>query len=121
MRRLIVNEFLSLDGVAQAPGGAEEDTDGGFAHGGWHMQYMEDEPTQQWVLRSIVEAGGFLLGRRTYEIFAAFWPNAPEEEQVVAEPLNRKPSTSSRRRWPSRSSGRTRRWSWARSPTGWPR
>jgi dihydrofolate reductase len=55
------------------------------------MQYMEDEPTQQWVLRSIVEAGGFLLGRRTYEIFAAFWPNAPEEEQVVAEPLNSKP------------------------------
>ena len=55
------------------------------------MQYMEDEPTQQWVLRSIVEAGGFLLGRRTYEIFAAYWPNAPEEEQVIAEPLNRKP------------------------------
>jgi dihydrofolate reductase len=81
MRKVIVNEFLSLDGGAQAPGGAEEDTDGGFAHGGWHMQYMEDEPTQQWVLRSIVEAGGFLLGRRTYEIFAAFWPNAPEEER----------------------------------------
>jgi dihydrofolate reductase len=91
MRKLIVNEFLSLDGGAQAPGGAEEDTDGGFAHGGWHMQYMEDEPTQQWVLKSIVEAGGFLLGRRTYQIFAAFWPNAPEEEQVVAEPLNSKP------------------------------
>jgi dihydrofolate reductase len=91
MRKVIVNEFLSLDGGAQAPGGAEEDTDGGFAHGGWHMQYMEDEPTQQWVLRSIVEAGGFLLGRRTYEIFAAYWPNAPEEEQVVAEPLNAKP------------------------------
>jgi dihydrofolate reductase len=91
MRKVIVNEFLTLDGVAQAPGGAEEDTDGGFAHGGWHMQYMEDEPTQQWVHESIVEAGGFLLGRRTYEIFAAFWPNAPEEEQVVAEPLNSKP------------------------------
>ena len=91
MRRVIVNEFLSLDGGAQAPGGAEEDTDGGFANGGWHMQYMEDEPTQQWVLKSIDEAGGFLLGRRTYEIFAAFWPNAPEEEQVVAEPLNSKP------------------------------
>jgi len=91
MRKVVVNEFLTLDGVAQAPGGAEEDTDGGFAHGGWHMQYMEDEPTQQWVLESIVEAGGFLLGRRTYEIFAAFWPNAPEEEQVVAEPLNSKP------------------------------
>ena len=91
MRKVIVNEFLTLDGGAQAPGGAEEDTDGGFADGGWHMQYMEDEPTQQWVLESIVEAGGFLLGRRTYEIFAAFWPNAPEEEQVVAEPLNSKP------------------------------
>jgi dihydrofolate reductase len=91
MRKVIVNEFLSLDGGAQAPGGAEEDTDGGFGHGGWHLQYMEDEPTQQWVLKSLVEAGGFLLGRRTYEIFAAFWPNAPEEEQVVAEPLNSKP------------------------------
>jgi dihydrofolate reductase len=90
MRKLIVNEFISLDGVAQAPGGADEDTSGGFAHGGWHMPFMGDEPTQQWVLRSIVEAGGFLLGRRTYEIFAAYWPNAPAEEQVVAEPLNTK-------------------------------
>jgi dihydrofolate reductase len=91
MRKVIVNEFLSLDGVAQAPGGADEDTDGGFAHGGWHMQYMGDERAQQWVLASIVEAGGFLLGRRTYNIFAAYWPNASEEEQVIAVPLNTKP------------------------------
>ncbi len=91
MRKVIVNEFMSLDGVAQAPGGADEDTSGGFAHGGWHMRYMEDEAAQRWVLGSIVEAGGFLLGRRTYEIFAAYWPNAPEEEQVIAEPLNSKP------------------------------
>ena len=91
MRKVIVNEFLSLDGVAQAPGGADEDTSGGFAHGGWHMRYMEDEVAQRWVVGSIVDAGGFLLGRRTYEIFAAYWPNAPEEEQVVAEPLNSKP------------------------------
>jgi dihydrofolate reductase len=91
MRKVIVNEFVSLDGVAQAPGGADEDTSGGFAHGGWHMRYMEDELAQRWVLDSIVEAGGFLLGRRTYEIFAAYWPNAPEAEQVIAEPLNRKP------------------------------
>ena len=91
MRKVIANEFLSLDGVAQAPGGADEDPSGGFAHGGWHMRYMEDELTQQWVLRSILEAGGFLLGRRTYEIFAAYWPNASEEEQVIAEPLNTKP------------------------------
>jgi dihydrofolate reductase len=91
MRKLVVNEFLSMDGVAQAPGGDGEDTSGGFAHGGWHMRYMEDELAQRWVLESIVEAGGFVLGRRTYEIFAAYWPNAPEEEQVVAEPLNTKP------------------------------
>jgi dihydrofolate reductase len=90
MRRVIVNEFMSLDGVAQAPGGADEDTSGGFAHGGWHMRYM-DEPAQQYALQGIVDAGGFLLGRRTYEIFAAYWPNAPEEEQVIAEPLNTKP------------------------------
>jgi dihydrofolate reductase len=91
MRKVIVNEFMSLDGVVQAPGAGDEDPSGGFAHGGWHMQYMEDELAQNWVLASIVEAGGFLLGRRTYEIFAAYWPNAPEKERVIAEPLNGKP------------------------------
>ena len=91
MRRVIVNEFISLDGVAQAPGGEEEDTSGGFAHGGWHMRYMEDETAMKRVLEGILDAGGFLLGRRTYEIFAAYWPNASEEEQVIAEPLNTKP------------------------------
>ncbi len=91
MGKLIVNEFMSLDGVAQAPGLEDEDRSGGFQHGGWHMQFMEDELAMQWVTRSILEAAGFLLGRRTYEIFAAYWPNAPEEEQVVAEPLNAKP------------------------------
>jgi dihydrofolate reductase len=91
MRKVIVNEFMSLDGVVQAPGAGDEDTSGGFAHGGWHMGYMEDELARNWVLESIVEAGGFLLGRRTYEIFAAYWPNAPEEEQVIADPLNSKP------------------------------
>jgi dihydrofolate reductase len=90
MRKVIVDEFMSLDGVMQAPGGEEEDPSGGFQHGGWSMQYM-DEPAQKRVLEGIVEAGGFLLGRRTYDIFAAYWPNAPEEEQVIAEPLNTKP------------------------------
>lgn len=90
MRKVIVNEFMSLDGVVQAPGAPDEDTSGGFQHGGWHLGYF-DELAQKWVLDSIVEAGGFLLGRRTWEIFAAYWPNAPEEEQVIAEPLNTKP------------------------------
>ena len=91
MGRIIVNEFISLDGVSQAPGGPEEDASGGFAHGGWHMRYMGDERAREYVLGSIIEAGAFLLGRRTYEIFAAYWPNAPQEEQVIAEPLNTKP------------------------------
>ena len=90
MRKVIVNEFMSLDGVVQAPGGADEDTTGGFRHGGWHMQYLDDVSRQR-VLAGIVEAGGFLLGRRTYDIFAGYWPNAPEEEQAIAEPLNSKP------------------------------
>jgi dihydrofolate reductase len=90
MRKVIVNEFMSLDGVAQAPGGEEEDTSGGFQHGGWHLGYF-DERSQQWVLQSILDAGGFLLGRRTYEIFASYWPNASDDEQVIAEPLNSKP------------------------------
>ena len=89
MRRVIVDEFLSLDGVAQAPGGADEDTSGGFAHGGWQMQYPGDELGRQSVVQNIVEAGGFLLGRRTYEIFAAYWPN--EGPQEIAEQLNAKP------------------------------
>jgi hypothetical protein len=116
MRKVIVNEFMSLDGVVQAPGGVDEDTSGGFAHGGWHMRYMEDELAQRWVLASIVEAGGFLLGRRTYELFAAYWPNASEEEQVIAEPLNSTPSTWRRGRSRSHSNGRTRRWSKVTSP-----
>jgi dihydrofolate reductase len=87
---VIVNEWMSLDGVVQAPGAADEDTTGGFQHGGWHLRYF-DELSQQRVLEGIVSAGGFLLGRRTYEIFAGYWPTASEEEQVIAEPLNTKP------------------------------
>ena len=99
MRKVIVNEFLSLDGVAQAPGGADEDPSGGFVHGGRHIRYMEDELAQKWVLASIVEAGGVLLGRRTCEIFAADWPTAPEEDGRV--PRDVRPRDVSGRRWPS--------------------
>jgi dihydrofolate reductase len=90
MRKLIADEWVTLDGVMQAPGQADEDTSGGFRHGGWHVGYFDDI-AQRWVVDSVVKAGGFLLGRRTYEIFAAHWPNASEEEQVLAEPLNTKP------------------------------
>jgi dihydrofolate reductase len=90
MRKVIVNEFMSLDGVVQAPGGPDEDTSGGFEHGGWHLGYF-DELSQKWVVDGLAAATGFLFGRRTYEIVASYWPNAPEEEQVLAEPLNTRP------------------------------
>lgn len=91
MRRLIVNEFVSMDGVVQAPGGQDEDPSGGFAHGGWHMPYTQDERGQAWVMKYVTEMGALVLGRRTYEIFAGYWPNAPEDEAVIAEPFNRLP------------------------------
>ncbi len=90
MRKVIVNEWMSLDGVVQAPGAPDEDTSGGFRHGGWHLRYFDDT-SRNWVAKNLNEAGGFLLGRRTYEGFAGHWPHASEEEQPVAEPLNTRP------------------------------
>lgn len=90
MRKLIVDEFMSLDGVVQAPGGEDEDRSGGFRHGGWQMGYLDDASVER-ILAGIHEAGGFLLGRGTYEIFAAYWPHAPADESAFAEPLNTKP------------------------------
>ena len=90
MGRVIVNEWMSFDGVVLAPGALDEDTTGGFKHGGWHLQYFDDL-SRNWVLDNLNEAGGFLFGRRTYEGFASHWPNASEEEQVIARPLNTKP------------------------------
>jgi dihydrofolate reductase len=87
MRKVIVNEFLALDGIAQAPGGPDEDTSSGFEHGGWHMQYGAEDGVEG----LIAGAGGFLLGRRTYELFAGFWPDAPEDVREFAEPMNTKP------------------------------
>ena len=91
MRRVIVNEWMTLDGVVQAPISPGEDTDGGFAHGGWHVPHTGDETFRSWATESIAGAGGFLLGRRTYENFAAHWPNASPEEQDLAGPLNARP------------------------------
>lgn len=83
MRRVIVNEFLSLDGVMQAPGDADEDRRGGFEHGGWQMPYFDDVAGRA-VSEGMAESGGFLLGRRTYEIFAAFWPSQPDDDPFAA-------------------------------------
>jgi len=90
MRKLIVQEWMSFDGVVQAPGSPNEDNSGGFKHGGWHLPYFDDM-ARNWVLENLTQAGGYLLGRRTYDSFAGHWPNASSEEQVIAQPLNTKP------------------------------
>jgi dihydrofolate reductase len=85
MRRLIVSTFLSLDGVMQAPGGPEEDASGGFSLGGWTFPYF-DEQVGAFMGKTMSVPFDLLLGRKTYDIFAAYWPNASEEEG--AKPLN---------------------------------
>jgi dihydrofolate reductase len=90
MRKIVVVEWITLDGVVQAPGHLDEDRDGGFEYGGWHLRYF-DGTSREWVVEGYAEAGGFLFGRRTYEAQAAYWPHASEEEQVIAQPLNTKP------------------------------
>jgi dihydrofolate reductase len=85
MRELIVNTFLTLDGVMQAPGGPEEDPSGGFDHGGWSFGYW-DEQMQGAMGESMSKPFDLVLGRKTYEIFAAHWPYS---DDPAAEPLNR--------------------------------
>ena len=72
--RVVVNEFMSLDGVVQAPGGAEEDTDGGFAHGGWSMPYFDPEVMGAAVGEGMTTAEALLFGRRTWQVMATAWP-----------------------------------------------
>ena len=83
MRRLIVSSFLTLDGVMQAPGGPGEDDDGGFAHGGWSVNYW-DEQMGQVMGEAMGTPFDLVLGRKTYDIFAAGWPNAPDTDPIAA-------------------------------------
>ena len=85
MRKLIVRTFLTLDGVMQAPGGPEEDDSDGFTLGGWSVNYWDDKMAQV-MGESMSSRFDLLLGRKTYDIFAAYWPNAPEE--AGGKPLN---------------------------------
>jgi dihydrofolate reductase len=85
MRELIVTTFLTLDGVMQAPGGPGEDEDGGFAYGGWSVTQWDDRMGE--VMGGIMgKPFDLVLGRKTYDIFAAYWPNAPED--AGGKPLN---------------------------------
>ena len=89
MGRLIITEFVTLDGVAQAPGRPDEDADGAFAYGGWQAPLVEEGSGDVMFDRART-MDALLLGRRTYEIFAAYWPSAPEEVPYTAL-LNRVP------------------------------
>ena len=90
MRKLVVGTFTTLDGVMQAPGGPDEDRDGGFRHGGWLVPYFDEkfvEIMTDWTKR----AGAFLLGRKTYEIFAGSWPKSTDPADEIATALNTRP------------------------------
>jgi dihydrofolate reductase len=83
----VVGTFLTVDGVMQAPGGPDEDRDGGFAHGGWSVKHW-DEMMGKIIVEQMLEPDALLLGRRTYEIFAAHWPRVMDPDDPVASKLN---------------------------------
>ncbi len=89
MGKLIVTEFVTLDGVAQAPGGPDEDRDNGFTHGGWQAPLLDQESGSA-LFEHARSMDALLLGRKTYEIFAGYWPTAPDE-MPFAGLLNRVP------------------------------
>ena len=91
-RRITSNTFVTLDGVMQGPGGPDEDRDGGFTHGGWSVGYFDEgvgNAVDQW-MNKISPNGDLLLGRKTYEIFANYWPSEQidEADRDIANPLN---------------------------------
>ncbi|MGW2645342.1 dihydrofolate reductase family protein [Streptomyces sp. NPDC001393] len=90
MGKLVSTIFVTLDGVYQAPGGPQEDTRGGFEHGGWSFTYGDDD-FGRFVTEVFERPGAFLLGRRTYDIFAAYWPKVTDPANLIAARLNALP------------------------------
>lgn len=84
MGKVVVGEFVSVDGVYQAPGGPDEDRASGFEHGGWSATYWDEEMGQR-ITEMTLRSDALLLGRKTYDIFASFWPNAGEDDPVAVK------------------------------------
>ncbi|MFN7990741.1 MAG: dihydrofolate reductase family protein [Candidatus Micrarchaeia archaeon] len=82
MRKLVVLEFMTLDGVIQAPGGPKEDTSGGFKYGGWSFGHGDDAVGEE-MGKQMAEPFDLLLGRKTYDIFAAYWPTAKSDIEIA--------------------------------------
>lgn len=87
MRKIVALTFLSLDGVMQAPGGPKEDTSGGFTFGGWTVPFFDDA-TGEAMGKQMGVPFDLLLGRKTYDIFAGYWPKQDQAENSAAAPLN---------------------------------
>lgn len=90
MPKIIVNAFTTLDGVMQAPGGPEEDLENGFKHGGWQAPFSE-EMVGKLIVDGLEDADGFILGRKTYDIFSNYWPNITDPNNPIATALNSRP------------------------------
>jgi dihydrofolate reductase len=89
VRKIVVSEFLTLDGVMQGPGSPDEDREGGFDKGGWQMPF-NDEQQMKVVSEGIAATDAYLLGRKTYEIFARYWPFQADDDPFAAT-LNNRP------------------------------
>lgn len=88
--KISLTTFLTLDGVYQAPGGPDEDSSGGFERGGWSVPYG-DEDFGRFMVEVFDRADAFLLGRKTYEIFAGYWPKVTDADDPIASRLNTLP------------------------------
>jgi dihydrofolate reductase len=90
MRKLTLTQFMTLDGVVQSPGAPDEDLSGGFTKGGWLPPFAEHPLFGEVMSNRFAKVGGFVLGRKTYEIFASWWPNVGDDDPTAAK-LNHLP------------------------------